>query len=301
MLRHIGELEPLFNRFGAVTMSEVPRREIKGIKRRPAVVAPRPRRKIASHLRKATRTYVFHETENINVSDYRLPVLTIHEGVVVLDGEAQHRALIESDDRTTRWTRPSPSHGYEHGHVNMYNHGLAGSGVVILSDDPDLKDMPQGESLKCVRFTIAKPNINVATPSSSLLHEKNLAPPATLHRSKRGGQTRELALPEPMSLVVPGITDLAPLLSTAVPTLDPDYHDAEDEWDLILDADVWAKGQVKTSASKPVSFGKIVFETYHSGGKTGMPIPIVIIPVLDDLCKAINARHLNDKKAPSWR
>jgi hypothetical protein len=229
------------------------------------------------------------------VPDYRLPVLTIHGGVVVLDGEAQHRALIESDDCTIRWTPPSPSHGYEHVYVNIYNRGLAGSGVFVLSEDPDLKDVPQEESSKHVMFTVTKPNVNATTPSRFLLHD-NLAGPATLHRSTRGGQTGESAWLEPTSLMVPGVTNLAPLPPIVLPTLDPDYTDGQDYWDLIEDGDVWAKGQVKTSASKPASFGKIAFVTYHSGGKTGFPVPIVNVSVLDDLCAEINKNHLKEKK-----
>jgi hypothetical protein len=109
MLYHIKELRPIFERFGAATMSEVLAKEIKGAKRRPMAVPPIKGRKTACHLRKATRTYSLKETEPSDMEGYSLPVLAVHDGTVILDGLAQHRAVIEKDDRTIRWTRPVPA------------------------------------------------------------------------------------------------------------------------------------------------------------------------------------------------
>ncbi|KAH6880531.1 hypothetical protein B0T10DRAFT_609611 [Thelonectria olida] len=296
LLYHIKELKPLFSKFGTDTISEVLNQELHGKVRRSAsstkVQRTRKRRVLTSHLRKARRTYVMHEIKSQNVSDYNLPVLSIHEGTVSLNGEAQHRAIVDKNDRTIRWTREVPEHGYEHGYVDVLNHGLAGNGVILLSDNPDSKKVPKCEKgPKLINFQVAKPNVNVEAPSKTLNHAKMNATlksvkPRPTPIAAESLNTERVSSPLPVQ--IPGL-----VLAANVPEqVDPDYVDGEDYWDLTLDQDVWPEKEVRTRPNSPVSLGQVAFATYHSGGHDGLPIPILTMPLLDQLCAEINAKHL---------
>lgn len=296
LLYHINELKPLFAKFGTDTISEVLNQELSGKVRRPAssttVQRTRKRRVLTSHLRKARRTYVLHEIKSQNVWNYNLPVLSIHEGTVSLNGEAQHRAIVDNNDRTIRWTREVPGHGYEHGFVDVLNHGLAGNGVILLSDNPDSKKVPKSEKCpKLINFQVAKPNVNVEAPSKTLNHTKmnatlkSVKPRPTPIAAK---SLHKASVTSALPVQIPGL-----VLAPAVPEqVDPDYVDGEDYWDLTLDQDVWPDKEVRTRPNNPVSLGQVAFATYHSGGHDGLPIPILTMPLLDQLCAEINAKHL---------
>ncbi|KAK7419301.1 hypothetical protein QQX98_003453 [Neonectria punicea] len=298
-LSHINELKPLFAKFGTDTISEVLDQELCGQVRRPAssttVQRNRKRRVITSHLRKARRTYVLHEIKSRNVSDYSLPVLSIHEGTVSLNGEAQHRAIVDSNDRTIRWTREVPEHGYEHGFVDVLNHGLAGNGVILLSDNPDSKKVPKSDKRpKLINFQVAKPNVNVEAPSKTLDHGRMNAVLKSVKGSPAPFAAEDLttaSLSPAPPVQIPGL-----VLAAAGPEqIDPDYVDGEDYWDLTLDQDVWPDKEVRTRPNTPVSLGQVAFATYHAGGHDGLPVPIVTMPLLDQLCAEINAKHLADQ------
>ncbi|KPM39826.1 hypothetical protein AK830_g6732 [Neonectria ditissima] len=296
LLHHINELKPLFAKFGTDTISEVLAQELRGHVRRPAssttVQRTRKRRVLTCHLRKARRTYVLHETKSQNISKYTLPVLSIHEGTVSLNGEAQHRAIIDKNDRTIRWTREVPEHGFEHGFVDVLNHGLAGNGVILLSDNPDSKKVPNNEKgPKLINFQVAKPNVNVEAPSKALHHGnmnavlKSVKPRPT---PVAGQCVKASRVSSALPVTIPGL-----VLAAAVPEqVDPDYVDGEDYWDLTLDQDVWPDKEVRTRPNNPVSLGQVAFATYHSGGHNGLPVPILNMPLLDQLCAEINAKHL---------
>lgn len=296
LLYHINELKPLFAKFGAETISEVLSQELSGQLRRPvssAIVQQSSKRRVlTSPLRKARRTYVLHEIKSQNVSNYKLPVLSIHEGTVSLNGVAQHRASVDKDDRTIRWTREIPEHGYEHGFVDVLNHGLAGNGVILLSDKPDLKKVPKSEDdPKLINFQVAKPGVNVEAPSKTMDHAQmnailKVVKPRLIPMTVESPNTASVG--SPPSVPVPGL-----VVAAAVPEqVDPDYVDGEDYWNLTLDQDAWPDKEVRTRPNNPVSLGQVAFATYHSGGHDGLPIPILTMPLLDQLCAEINAKHL---------
>jgi hypothetical protein len=308
MLYHMNEIRPLFHKFGIACISDVLKKEIRGAKRRPAAapVARRNRRCVTSHLRKAKRTYTLHETGSHNVSNYQLPQLSIHEGVVSLDGEAQARGVVDKSDRTIRWTRGVPGHGYEHGYVEVNNHGLAGHGAVLLSQDPDLDKLPSKESAahKVVRFQAAKPNVNVSKPTRVLDHANMDKAMAALyskktqilsnssHSSSISSPTPSTPIVQPKPLNIPGLKVMTASASSTTP-VNPDFIDNEDYWDLTLDQAVWAvNDKDKKGPSKPVPMGQVAFATYHAEGTSGLSVPILTVPALDQLLNDINNAHL---------
>jgi len=64
----------------------------------------------------------------------------------------------------------------------------------------------------------------------------------------------------------------------------------EDQYQMILDKDRWPKTELaRQSPKSPEAFGTLIFETENIGGEEGLEIPAVKIPVLDQLCMAINS------------
>lgn len=319
MLSQIDELKPLFAKFGAGAMGDVLRREIKGIKRRPMATSAAPshahrhRRRITTHLRKAKRTYVLHQNESVNITNYKLPSLAIHDGIVSVDGEAQVRGTIDQSNRHIRWTRPVPGHGYEHGYVDVNNHGLSGQGVVLLSSNGALDSLPPTDSAaaKVVRFTASKPSVDVNgditpinrsqmghrsgsswvpsqrnAPLRSMASKKDLRAASSMKTLRTAiVHTQQATKPLPLPVRIPGFE-----LRTAATSPDDPYIDNEDTWDVLVDQTSWPNDTAApTSPSKPLSMGQVAFATYHAGGGShGLSIPIMQVPLLDQLLVDIN-------------
>ncbi|TFK65127.1 hypothetical protein BDN72DRAFT_209785 [Pluteus cervinus] len=303
MLSSLNELKPLFHKFGAATISDVLSKEIRGVTSRPiSTPAPRPtRRHITSHLRMAKRSYALHQTGSHNVQNYQLPLLSIHEGTVSLDGQAQSRAIIDKTDRSIRWTRPVAGHGYEHGFVNVNNHGLSGHGVIILSDNANLKKLPTHKSSahKVVRFQAVKPNVNVDKPSRNLNHANMRNLHTSIHKPTPAATPSPVHAPTVKSppLKVPGLSLTSQAVNAGTPVSD-DYIDNEDYWDLILDKTVWPVNTKQTTISQPMPMGQVAFATYHAGGSAGLSIPILSVPALDQLLIDINKSQYLAGAAP---
>lgn len=312
LLHHIKELKPLFARFGAGTISEALSRELHAKTFDP----PRPgfkekavkRRTLVSNLRKAKRTFLLHATEEIELDDYELPLLTIHDGNVLLNGVAQHRATIDKDDKTIRWTRSVAGYGYEHGYLSVLNHGFAGSGAIVLSSDPDQVTIDSAQSgIRIIKFHAAKPNANVETPSVIADHQRHTRVAKflkTQHMIQSSGAASTAVLEARPKDEVHTQSTLSnhvaiPGLEVNLAVADPgtaipgDIIDNEDTWDLTMDTAIWpSKTPAPTKMTSPVKLGQISFCTYHAGGTNGIPVPIVTMPLLDQLCRDINAAHL---------
>ncbi|KAH8427634.1 uncharacterized protein LDX57_005345 [Aspergillus melleus] len=268
LLNRIHELKPLFERFGAKTLSDVLDQELRGNRTGSTcdIATPRKRRSAMPSLRRAKRAFALHRTGSFNVVNYELPILSLHEGVVCLDDEAQHRAIIESDDRTIRWTRHVPGHGYEHGFVRLHYLGLSGNGVILLSNDSEPTASSASEpGARLIQFLLAKPRSN---PFGS---------PHKLSQLSQTSHERVAALH----------TNKAQRYFAA----NSNYIDGLDKWQLSIDRDIWAPKTDKNSASAPMPLGEVAFASYHEGQR-GQSIPILTMPMLDQLCEDINKNYL---------
>lgn len=316
MLKHIKELRPLFARFGADTISEALSQEIHGDTPDRVLRGNEQQhvkgRTLTANLRAAKRSFVLHKADDTSVPDYHLPLLTVNDGNVLLDGVAQHRAAIDKDNKTVRWTRAIPGHGYEHGRMHVFNHGFAGNGAVLLSKDAQLADSSQDDS-QIIRFHAAKPNANldgVTKPANNRNHAQVAKFLKAQHIAMQNGPTKTTSsvaakvapprfdMPRPASAIsnfvnIPGLKVNAAVANPAI-AVPGDYIDNEDIWDLSMDKGIWeAKKPIPSiNPATTVSMGQVSFSTYHSGGSNGIPVPILTMPLLDQLCSTINAKHL---------
>ncbi|KAL6702405.1 hypothetical protein ACN47E_002188 [Coniothyrium glycines] len=318
LLQSIKELRPLFARFGAETMSEALTQELHGNTPDRALMGrpqkPVKSRTLTANLRNAKRSFVLHGDDDISDLNYRLPLVTINDGNVLLDGVAQHRATIDRDNKTVRWTRALPEKMFEHGRMHIFNHGFAGNGAILLSDDALSANVAQHKA-RVIRFHAAKPNASLDGVPRAANHEhhthvaKFLKAKHTFQKfttipttdGRENGATIRVAKTTmaPMvssSVSIPGleVNAAAPPPGIAVPG---DYIDNEDIWSLGMNKSIWeAKAPLPSiDRSNIVSLGQVSFSTYHSGGANGIPVPILTLPLLDQLCSEMNAKHLKDK------
>lgn len=271
MLSCAEELKPVFARFGIAEISDILDLELRGIKRRPRSIKSQKEREDPVQLSRMTTTYHPLKAEENNLAGYILPRIRLHQGTVMLDGVAQHRAVVDSKTRTIRWTRQVPDHGYEQGRVRILSHGKTGSGAILLSENPHQSETPPSDGpSKIIRFHVAKPSAS------------NFK-----HCSDEQGKPQQ---PPSLNNTV--------FLADEEAAGDADDGD-DDSWTLVIDRDLWNQDEKKDQASSPITIGEIILTTYHSGGASGMSVPIVKIPILDKLCTQINQVYHTQKPIES--
>jgi len=282
MLKQIGELQPLFSKFGVATISDVLTKELQGGQKNNVSQPAHIKHHQTSNLQHVRRTFQFLVSGENSVPGYVLPSLALHEGVVLVDGKVESRASINPKTRQICWTRESAEHRYEHGFVELVDPGLSGRGCILLSDDPDLQDIPTGGSRKIISFMVTKVNVQPGKPFHELNHETVQKPSLTPQ-------------PAPPINKLQLAKSLNRLPSTLAVIQDPGTIDGEDYYDLIVDKDAWPKGTEKDAPTSPTSFGQVAFATYHTDvGAQGLSVPVFTIPLLDQLRDAINKTRAQD-------
>lgn len=85
-------------------------------------------------------------------SAYTLPDLSVIDDCILIDDVPQMRCEVNHHRRTFQWTRRVQENMFEHGVLSLYNHGLSGKGVVLISptdapEDCSKKDVQAFEAL----------------------------------------------------------------------------------------------------------------------------------------------------------
>jgi hypothetical protein len=154
---------------------------------------------------------------------------------------------------------------FEHGHILFNKWGLSGQGVVYLSRNEDEPEADGDISSNTIPFIVAKANSSVKKPS-----------PRPNHDVFRRDSFSAASLPANRVLAAQGIT-----------------ADGDDYFNAQIDLDPWPTGTTKDSPTNPVDFGEVVVATFYTA-TSGMAIPIVDAPVLDQLCDLINKKYPRD-------
>ena len=164
MLQNIKELKPLFRKFGVNTMSDALDRELQGRKTRTVSKSARPKKIRQANIRHAKRTFnLLPSDTDLAKPQYNLPQLNMHEGVVRLDNKVEPRATVDAESRTVRWSRMLDDGRYEHGYVDLRDHGMSGAGAVLISSNPDQATVPTSGSGTIVPFNAVKANVTAGS------------------------------------------------------------------------------------------------------------------------------------------
>ncbi len=162
LLKNIKELNPLFQSFGVGAISDALEGELKGQKRRVVSKSVKSKKNRQSNIRHAKRTFKLLPSNPDTVQQgHTLPQVNIHEGIVRLDDQVEHRAVVDANNRTVRWTRELPKGQYEHGYVELRDHGMSGAGAVFISSNSDQAALPTNGSANVIPFNAVKANVTV--------------------------------------------------------------------------------------------------------------------------------------------
>ena len=163
MLQNIKELKPLFQKFGVNAMSDALERELSGKQTRTSSKPVKPKKNRQTNIAHAKRTFnLLPSAQSATQQQQHLPQLSIHEGIVRLDNEVEPRATVDAASRTVQWSRNLPKGQYEHGYVELRDHGLSGAGAILVNQNADQATMPTGDNAQIIPFNAVKANVTVS-------------------------------------------------------------------------------------------------------------------------------------------
>lgn len=145
ILRNFKELQPLFERFGGVTLMEALRKQMQHpyTQKTPLVPSRLPAHALRKHtgVEQLRRQWALQEDGQQAWDGGKwvpLPTLSTFEGVVSVDGEYCMRAHLE--DNIVAWSRKISDFGWEHGFLRLDSSSMMGQGRIFYSSDLDIFD-----------------------------------------------------------------------------------------------------------------------------------------------------------------
>ncbi|KAH8429650.1 uncharacterized protein LDX57_007322 [Aspergillus melleus] len=252
LLYALEDLRPLFERFGASSIADRLHAEIYGgrrYKKGPLRGVPKPKFQRNASLTNVTRSFKLKSTQGT------LSKVALVEGFLLLDGEVQNRATLDEQTNTVRWTRkvtvPDGKTKYEFGMFRLYSAGRGGNGLLFYTNEPNPKKVPKD---KVIRFRAA-----------SNQNSRGLDDTAGETSPEDQGEAEEGSIMDEKS---------APRINFA------------NDYAVKVDKTIWEKGTLLEKPRDPVNFGIISLGTETMDD--GVEIPVVAIPVLDQLQQEIN-------------
>lgn len=182
MLQNIKELKPLFQKFGVSAMSDVLEQELSGKQTRTHSKPVKAKKIRQTNISHAKRTFnLLPSAQNATQQHQNLPQLSIHEGLVRLDNEVEPRATVDAANRTVQWSRKLPNGQYEHGYVELRDHGMSGAGAILVNQNADQATMPTSDNAQIVPFNTVKANVTVSdSPVQAPLQHTQVSKKGTL-------------------------------------------------------------------------------------------------------------------------
>jgi hypothetical protein len=102
-----------------------------------------------------------------------LPRANLLDGVLLLDGEAHPRAVMNDDDRVVSWTREIPDKKlFEHGRLEIDGDGNGGAAALFYSAESDPQSLEDGE---IIRSNVVPSSPEVGIQSSPLVSHLDLS------------------------------------------------------------------------------------------------------------------------------
>lgn len=279
-LRTLPESAPFFQALGDSGVKQVLQKELRAGHFRLTNASKPQRRPWATPLHSVRRSWdlSYHTVDKISVSgmDYNLPQVSIFEGVVQVGGEVVGASSLDSVAGVISWTRPLAAEGqgngswFEHGRLRVHEHGLSADGAVLLSRDAQQQDLPSA----------ADAMGSLATVRASAL--KSVAGTNTTHAESGKGPSKMM------------------LLATATTTTPTKAGDGtQGSYAMTLDLDPWLEDQDRPPATatapgsvKAMPFASLQLDTQNVGGSKGLNVPVIRLPIFDQLQAVIDASGL---------
>ena len=331
-LYHIQELRPLFWSLGVNGVDALLQNELKlakedKVKSKRHLKGPRFQEMRRRFVLKADTSRLIQARKP---KGYELPEVDIFEGNLFLDGELATRVSFDSAKSRLRWSREIENFDYEHGLMAFHTHGFGARGAVLVSDDEDPEDLRDGNDY-IVPFTCSGPQgrtQNPSVPKPDLTQKIKVGTHAILPSrglGAAGDGVRKIPVPDR----VPGLFEPGGPLTPSDPPaggdsdgnendipIDPDKQidlsqvgsgfmnpiwDESDFFQTFVDEVAWPKDvEVRTSCVEPKRWGTLGIGLYHTDAEHGLILPEIIIPELDRLLEAYNARVEPYQRFPSF-
>lgn len=267
LLQNIKELRPLFEKFGAQTISERLSMELDefhlgntepqtssldtSIPVQPMIS---PRGHIS--LDRLVRGFqLVPQFSGQSVKKHLFPEITLVEGTVIVDGSVEPKSEVSSGKLTVCWSRKLGLQGeYEHGWLQFDPSIVSAAGAILFSPLANPSDLSSGD---VVPVRAESPR----TDSPTL--------------SEQEGTTRSLLRHGPK------------IPSQATQTNDEGgRYTAIEDFDMTYDRAVWPENVERTRAVDPFSGGLLEEATFITND--GVQIPTFRVPILDRLRDHIN-------------
>ena len=271
LLQHLTELKPLFKEFGAQAISDRFSMELYGSRKLPTTtrlgqgmpynapsdtgltMQPKSRTLSGFGFERLIRSFQLIAQSHSRTSEtHLLPQITLIDGALMVDGSAQIKTAVDSEQRTVRWSRKLGLQGeYEHGTLQIDSSGLWGSGSVLFCAEED----PSTFSNENVVPVLAIPS--EAAPDTFLRSDP-------MRRSfQKQGQGVPFATDEDEGTIL-----------------------FADSYSITYDRSVWPPNTERANAVDPISGGTIGYGLSRS--QEGAQLAIVTVPVLDKLRDHLN-------------
>lgn len=230
------------------------------------------------------RLFDFHGT----TTDTLPTSITVHEGVIMINGEVITRADIIQKLSAIIWSRQTENGRYEHGRVELDSTGIIGRGGVAYCDSNEPNEDEVAESLKkTVWFRVT------AVPSLQVVHEETAlaAPSATADAIESMEVQPALKEPQVDYMMASNDVHAEKSVDQVIEDIEFTYTMEMDQGLIAPDQDTSLLGKVST----PVKFGNVILKITMPNGPKGIKVLGVSIPHLNRLTEAIN------NAAPEYR
>jgi hypothetical protein len=313
LLRSIKELNPLFERFGIAAISELLQREIAAESNK---ISARMYTQTENKLAGIANASVAFEPELLPSSDYTqlpatLPVVTVFEGVVSVDGVVCEYACVDVASNMIRWSRQVSSNKeylIEHGALMIEDpRYFSALGQVCYSTDytgQDLLDLPPFQYLsygsQCEidildqSLDVSKQQLNFQQPAfeevkmeSKSEEDSSIATIESNDVSVDAAPTTAIQAQE-VELKEPAM-HFQMAAEVAAPVQELKFVTRPKQFDMVFDDLPLQESQ--TAIQRQVDFGPMQLATQRvtSDGTPGIMFSDIVIPNLDSLLDPINA------------
>lgn len=291
MMMAFDELRPLFERFGIGAISDVLRAEVKMESDKNSM---RQYKTSRNKLTGPGNLALQYPPETIPGVDYSnlprsLPLVSVIDGTVHVDGEVCWRSAISNMKNEIRWCREMKSWAgdvvFEHGTLTVDPLLLSAQGELYYSEDAEGQELlPVGH----IHYLAMGGELDGPPSYDEAFAEGNRGPPAYVMYMATEGTAR--ALPEEAPAGSPGADhggEEDPLFlppDETMPLLDPL------QFNMIYDANRYKKNQV--IPGDPMPFGPINLAVGRKNPQ-GLSTRVALLPNLDKLYDIITKKHVD--------
>ncbi|KAI1050275.1 hypothetical protein LB506_001923 [Fusarium annulatum] len=311
LLRSLKELNPLFERFGIATVSEMVHREVEAATNS---LTARMYNVTENKLAGLSHASVCFYPEEIPGQDYSqlphaLPIVTLFDGITSVNGVVCEYGRVDNAKSEVRWSRFIGQDVVEHGVLSIedprYHSGIARICYSKDYDGDDLLDLPMFQYMTYgSECELEMDPLSVGVPKQELLFKAASFEPVQLNTdgpiedSNGELMLKSVDVEEKKMAAVDGImtsqVHAETVTGASAPTRDIRFEVKPREYDVVYDEAPLQKDQVQIQ--RQLDFGPIQLATQRviTDGTPGILFTDIAIPALDNILDLWNRKQSDD-------